>query len=218
MANQWTAERISERVQELIGEPAGGFYNWSDRLVVMNTGQEELVLETQALTTRASIPLVDGQGELPDDLLELTHNTPYLQTAGGNQIPLEMVGAYHIEENFPIGAGPFAGTPTLATVEDDTIFVYPKPTEGDVVIRYVVRPADMVDFEDVPFNGSPRLNRYAEGIAFYTATRIMLPRNPQLATVYQNAYIQTQKNMRHDLRSRAHTPSQLRINRIRSYR
>jgi hypothetical protein len=201
----WNAEKLLDHVQELLGEPVGGFYNIATRLDQLNQAQRELVYETRALEDLAQIPVVIGDAEypLPADFLTFTSEAPYLVEASGNRSTLEVIDPSLLSARIPHWQDPqHQGTPMYLLLRNETLVVYPTPTSaGDLFVPYVVDPAELADMADEPFNGSTRLNRFAPALAYKTAFINAIGRAPQIAGAFQDLFERQERLMRHHVRS-----------------
>jgi hypothetical protein len=205
----WTADSLLAHVQDLLGEGVGDFYNISTRLNLMNHAQDEMLEETRALTSTTTLTTVSGTQTvaLPSDFLTFSTEQPVYITAGGDYYPLTVQDVGDIDRMFPNWQDSTeypasSGPPTdIWVTNHETLNMLPLPDGGDVNLRYVPSATLMTDYSDVPFNGNTRLNRFAVGLAYKVANTIMLPRNPELASVYQRMYIAELRKLRHHARS-----------------
>lgn len=230
MANVWNVERLLAHVQRLVGEPEGAFYNIQSRLDDFNRTQEEIVVETRAITKYATLTTTDDNREvdLPTDFLMFAQTGLRYHDGSENYYPVEVVSAADIDDLYPqwkfsdqygtgsYGAGSYGDLnynqeiPEHAWVTNqDTLNLLPLPGGGDIEFEYVAAPTQLTDLDDEPFNGITALNRFSVALAFKAANIEMLPINPQYATVLNNMYIQEVKKLRDVLRRNPQTDNRI---------
>ena len=198
----WTVEMLLDTVQELLGEPVGGFYNISQRLAHLSQAQNELVDETAAILAEGQITTVPGDFEypLPADFGRFGDRKPSIETN-----VIEVVPAIKLDQMYRGWRNGYdTGTPKYIVQEGQSIFLYPTPTEAaELKFNYIPLLPPLVDFAQVPFDGRPDLNRYAPALAYKVAFLTVLPRAPQLAQMYEDMYIREERKMRHFVRTNA---------------
>lgn len=198
----WTVEKLLDMIQELLGEPAGGFYNISQRLAHLSQAQNELVDETSAIKHEGSIDVqaTIPEYELPEDFGRFGDRKPTLDDMG-----LDVVPPIHLDSLYTNWRyGGHKGTPKYIVQEGASVFLYPTPgKDGTLRFNYIPVLEPLVDFEQEPFNGRRDLNRYAPALAYKVAFLAMAPRAPQLAQMYEDMYIREEKKMRHYARTNA---------------
>lgn len=205
----WDAQTLLDYTQDLIGEGVGDFYNISTRLNMMNQAQEEMVEETRALTATTSLTTTSGTRTvaLPDDFLTFSTEQPVYIDSSGTYYPLNLRDVSDIDRKYPNWQDnteypATSGPPTdVWLTNHETLNMMPLPDGGTVNLTYVVEPTRLTGYTSTPFNGNERLNRFAIGLAQKVASTIMLPRNPQLAAIYQDMYIRELRKMRHHVRA-----------------
>lgn len=195
-----TAEELLDWVQDLVGEPIGGFYNISRRLALLSQAQNELVAETKAIQCTAVVPIVAGEPVivLPSDFGQFGSIPPTI----GDSI-LEVVSPLELNLSKPDWVTTNeVGTPTKLVARGSDWLLVPTPdTNGELILTYVPVLADLEHMDDISFRGYPNLERFSPGIAYRVAAIIMLSRNPTLAGAYNDLYIQEERKMRHATRS-----------------
>ena len=204
----YTVEDLLAQVQELIGEGPGDFYNLSSRLRDLNIAQEEMVQRSRALPTETEISVVAGTQTyaLPDNFLMFGRFEPqFVETSGNNRYSLEVIGERVAEEMFPNWRDTttnYRGTPQYIVEVQEEIYLFPTPNAaGTLTLPYIERPTDLAEMTDEAFSGIERLQRFAPGLAYYVANKIMLPRNPQTAMVYHSMYTEEVRKMTASLRN-----------------
>ena len=211
----WTAANLLDMVQELVGEPIGGFYNISQRLSHLSQAQLELVEETDALLSDGTLSLVSGTAsyDLPADFLRFGDRRPYTTSTGASepQYPLTVVPPSFMDSTAPGWREATSdGTPTCLVQEGQAVFVWPTPdADYDLKFNYVAEPTALTDLSDVPFNARSDLNRYGPALAYKVAFLHTLPRAPQLAQVFEDMYVREERKMRHFLRSNPQKPQSI---------
>lgn len=197
---RWTVDALLARVQEYLGEDVGDFYNYQTRLTLLNQAQLDMVRETLGLTKVVSLDYDPAVGvDFPDDFLTFSKITPQFVATDGTVTDLEVVSGYRLQELHPTWRTDSTGTPE--SILDDTLDLYPTPPlAGTLRLPYVYAPAQLVDDDDEPYDGVARLAVFGEALAMFVANRVLLPSNPQLATVYNNMYNEEQKKMREAVR------------------
>jgi hypothetical protein len=186
----WTVGKLLDHIQEILGEPVGGFYNISTRLDLMNQAQRELNHETRAITDSASISVTAGQRDypIPADFLTFDREAPVFSD-GTTRTHLEVVDPADLDRRFHSWQDTtHQGTPMYLFVRNGTITLYPTPqAAGTLHFPYIVEPTDLVNVDDVPFNGLPQLNRFAPALAYKVA--------------FQDLFERQERLMRHHVRS-----------------
>ena len=203
----WNVKDILDHVQDLIGEPVGSFYNLSTRLKQLNQAQRELVQETRALTSTATVATVASQAayNLPDDFLTYGKEQPYYTDSTTTAHKLQVVDVSWMDQELvswrdtTVAA---SSTPRYLIDTGSMAFeLYPVPSSvGSLTIPYIVDPDELSAMDDVVFNGVENMNRYALALAYKVAAVHMLPRAPQLGQQYLGMYNRELRQMRHDLR------------------
>jgi hypothetical protein len=214
----WTLGTLLEHVQELVGEPAGGFYNLSSRKRQLNNTQREMVFNTRALQDHHTFNTVIDQVTyaLPNDWLGFDKEQPFIKDVAGNQRPLEVKDMKWLDEVFPGwkdgGTQASKGTPQYISYRKvGEVLLWPIPNKiEEVTIPYIPDPDEMEDFDDAPFNGSVELNRYAQGLAYKVAAIFMMSRVPQLGDQYLRMAGFEEARMRASLQSNPQNPMQIR--------
>ena len=201
----WTASTLLDRIQDLVGEPQGGFYNLSNRLASLNFAQREMVAESRALFNLVEVSVEPGQSEieLPQDFLTFDKEGIYYIPSSGTPTKLDLKDPKWVESVLPgWRTTPTRATPTYAIKRGRLLVLTPTPNEyATVSIPYVVAPDNLVEMEDVPFNGDYDLNRFAIGLAYHVAHTIVLPRAPTYAQQLQQLYVLEERKMRDHVRS-----------------
>jgi len=204
----WTTEDLLNHVQELIGEPVGGYYNISTRLRQLNQAQREMVQDTRALTADVSIPTVVNQRTyyLPDDFLTYAKEQPYYVDTNNNSHKLQVVDVDWMDSIDPgwrdDRQANYGKAQFMVMTGAQEFVLYPAVNEvGTITIPYVVDPDELEDFSDEVFNGVTNMNRYSVGLAYKVAAMYLMPRVPQLAQQYLSMYNVELRKMRHDIRS-----------------
>jgi hypothetical protein len=212
----WKTRDILDHIQDLVGEPVGGFYNLTTRLKQLNQAQRELVQDTRALTQEIQLPTELGLSRyyLPNDFLTFGKESPYFKDAFTTQ-KLQVVDASWMDDMYPDWRDDRIttnGVPMyLVTTPAYEFTLFPTPNrQGDVVIPYVVDPHELQDMDDEVFNGNEVMNRYAPALAYKVAATYMMPRVPQLGQQYLAMYNRELREMRHNLRSSPQHKSGLR--------
>lgn len=201
----WKVSDLMEHISELVGEPAGSYYNLSSRLRQVNLAQREMIEEARALTAEARIGTDIGQTlyYLPDDFLTYSKERPYYTDASRNTYQLRVVDVNFMDTTFPgwqdEGTLISRGKPQyliMRTGQQFELFPVPNDPIGEVVIPYVQDPPEVSDLEDNIFDGYTHLNRFAPGIAFKVAATFMMPRAPEVAQRYMTEYNRHVRQMR----------------------
>jgi len=214
----WTVKDLLDYVQDLIGEPVGGYYNISSRLRQMNHAQREMVQDTRALTYTATLTVTAGTQtyQLPDDFLTYAKEQPYFVTSTNQAVKLDVVDVDWMDNLDPgwrtTTPVTYSGSPRyLIMTGPQEVQMYPTPGEiGTLKVPYVLDPDDLDDFTDQVFNGVTNMNRYSVGLAYKVASMYLMPRVPQLGQQYLSMYQKELRQMRHDTRVNPQHPTTLR--------
>lgn len=201
-----TVEDVLNHVQELVGEPVGGYYNISTRLKQLNQAQREMVQDTRALTASISIEVDANQSVvyLPDDFLTYAKEQPYFTDSTTDTHKLQVVDVDYMDSVYPSWReGDALSAPTyLIMTGPQQVNLFPLPAiGGTLTVPYVADPDELNDVDDEVFNGVTNLNRYAFGLAYKVAAMYMLPRAPQLGQQYLAMYNRELRQMRQDVRT-----------------
>lgn len=190
-----TVRELLDQVQILIGRPIGEFYHMASRISQFNDTQVRMVRDSRALTDTEVIEIVPRQDRypLPEDFLGLTTRQQTLQYGGAPtaliHTDVEDIGRFGLE-------GKAAGYPGHFWISGDHLTIYPTPTNvGSLTLSYVTKPVELVNEEDIPFNGSDRLEEFAMGLAYRSANLLMLPVDQNAAYVYHRLYQETKARM-----------------------
>lgn len=195
-----TAEMLLDLVQEFLGEPVGGFYNISQRLALLSQVQNEMVAETGAIQCTATI-LVEGGNPIvptPSGFARLGNLRPVF-----NDTTLRVVPPLELDLLKPEWQTEDTNAvPEYITMRGSDMILSPTPAlNGTLIITYVPVLAPFSEMEDTAFNGYPNIERFAIGIAYKVAAIIATPRNPTVAQMYADMYVQEERKMRHATRS-----------------
>jgi hypothetical protein len=217
----WTANALLDRIQDLLGEPYGSFYNLSSRLTALNVAQREMVAESRALPGYAEFSLDPDQREveLPEDFLTFSKEDPYVIRTDGTSMSLDVKDPKWVEARLPgWRTNPGRGTPTYAVKRGRHLILSPVPDNYlTLSLPYIVAPLDMTGPEDLPFNGDADLNRFAIGLAYHVAHILMLPRAPAYAQQLQQLYVLEERKMRDHVRSNPQHAQTIRPIGLRGY-
>jgi len=217
----WTASDLLDRIQDLLGEPQGSFYNLSNRLAALNVAQREMVAESRALPGYAEISLDPDQREvgLPEDFLTFSKEAPHVIQMNGTSSPLDVKDPGWVESFLPgWRTNPGRGTPTYAVKRGRQLVLSPVPDNYlTLSLPYIAAPSDMVEPEDKPFNGDADLNRFAIGLAYHVAHILVLPRSLAYAQQLQQLYVLEERKMRDHVRSNPQHAQTIRPVGIRGY-
>ena len=190
----WTVQEILDQIQELVGEPVGGYYNITTRLKLMNQAQREMVREARSLRDVVEIPIVANTTAYTFDADFLTYSKeqPYIKESTGNTRKLTVVDVDFMDRTIPgwRNSNNATGTPThVIMIDNQSIELFPMPlTSSTLVVPYVPAPAELSDLDDTLFDGVPQLSEFALAVAYKVAGMYMLPRAPQLADQYLSSY------------------------------
>jgi len=208
MAN-WTVQEIMDMVQELVGEPAGSYYNLSTRLKMLNSAQREMVRLVRAFrdTHDESITAGTAAYTYPADFFDFSKEQPYLTDSASTSYKLDVVDVDYMDRRFPgwrdSGTTDNRGTPKYMVMLDrENYQLYPVPDATyTLTIPHNIVPTELTDLDDTVFENVNLLDEWAPGLAYKVAATYMLPRAPQLAQQYQNMYEDTIKEMRWAMRT-----------------
>lgn len=203
--SNWKVSDVLEHIQELVGEPAGSYYNLSSRLRQLNQAQREMVEEARALERKVEIETQTGQQTyyLPDDFLTYAKQTPYLTDAMNNTYQLRVVDVNFMDTAFPgwqdEGKLNSQGKPQYMVMKTGQRFdLWPVPGVPLSVVHvpYIGDPVELTDLDDEVFDGYTHLNRFAMGLAYKVASQFMMPRAPELGRQYMTDYNREVRKMR----------------------
>lgn len=201
-----TVETLLDQVQQLIGEPVGGYYNISQRLAQLSQAQMELVDETSAIQENVELEVTANvaEVELPVDFQRLGDRLPlYIPDSGNYGYPVEVVPPRKLDYELPgWRRGNSVGTPRYAVQEGTSLILYPVPRDsGKLDLNYVAIPEPLVSLDQVPFNGRRDLNRFAMALAYKVAFLVVIARAPELGSYYKRLYDEEERKLRHYVRS-----------------
>lgn len=209
----WCVEEINDRIQELIGEPVGGFYNISMRLKSISQARNEMLNETYAVQVRGSVAIEAGtDGDLfVGDFMRLGEDPVYFHGTGGTAYPLEVIATSKLEAIRP-GWDHHAssGIPQYLVQRGSSFRLYPTPNQaGTLSFSYIPYPPDYEDMSDLVFGDWPELDVFAPGLAYRVASDIVRPRNAELGNQYYQMYVLEERKMRHYSRTNPQKPQML---------
>lgn len=204
----WNAGALLDTIQELLGEPVGGFYNITRRLAHLSQAQNEMVVETSAIQEDGQLDVEPGRAEywLPGLFVRFGDRQPYLGDSA-----LEVVPPRALDMMYPAWrSGKDKGTPQYIVQEGRAVFLYPTPNDaGTLHYNYIPYVTPILELEQLPFNERMDLNRFAPALAYKVAATLVAPRSPQLAQMYEGMYVGEEKKMRHFVRSNAQKPQSI---------
>lgn len=216
---EWRVSDVLEHVQELVGEPAGSYYNMSSRLRQINHAQREMVEDARAIEEAVEIPMVVGQRtyDLPDNFLTYSKTQPFYREVAGNVYLLRVVDTGFMDITVPGWQKETTFTSTgkpqyMVMTGRQQFELYPVPNDPTAVVEvaYIVDPPELTDLDDEIFAGYTNLNRFAPAIALKVAATFMMPRAPQLGQQYLGQYNSELRKMRALVRSNPQHPQNLR--------
>lgn len=197
----WTTQTLLDFIQELLLEIPHGHYNISSRLMQLNHAQTEMCRAGKAIQGDAHYHLVPHQSSyiLPDNFLTLGQPHPRVLDTSGRVHELKVRSVSEMEDSVPgWGESKQSGSaPQYLVLRGRTLYVHPKPSGGTLTIFYYADAPKLVEGDDVPFAGDPRLNEFADALAYRVAGTIALPRSQELA----NRYLSMSRMRTTDMRS-----------------
>ena len=216
----WTVETVLNKIQQLIGEPEGSFYNIAQRLADVNKAHQEMIRESGALlkefnaTTSASFGSFSdafseafaggtaAQFVLPNDFLKLGPRQP-VALEGSSSYPLEVVPNRYLDERFPAWQhrNSLWGRPQFLLLENNVVLPYAVPAGPFSISMHYVYAPPLPNFTDIPFDARPDLNEFSPGIAYRVVSYLLLFANPTAADYMRNLYRQEVNRMRHFTRT-----------------
>jgi len=205
----WTVQEIMDMVQELVGEPAGSYYNLSTRLKMLNIAQREMIRMVRGMrnTSTESITSAKAEYNYPFDFGTFNKEQPYITDSANSSYKLDVVDVDYMDRRYPgwrdSGENDNTGTPRhLVMIDSETYRLYPEPSDSyTLTLPYTPVPPELEDLDDEVFDGYEILDEWAPGLAYKVAATYMLPRAPQLGREYQNMYETTIQEMRWALRT-----------------
>lgn len=199
----WSVDLILDRVQELLNEGPGDFYNFQTRMMLLNQAQEELIKNTNAFYKEARLDYDPEVGvEFPRDFIKFASNKPYWENTSGTLTPLTVATTYRVEElSSDWRSAEVSETPSHL-IEDD-LTVYPTPSSpGTLILPYIYRPYYLHEGSDIPLGGNRKYGNYSDAISYWVASRVLIATNPNLSATYQTIYQAEEAKMREEVRDR----------------
>ena len=217
--SNWRVSDVLDQIQELVGEPAGAYYNISNRLNQLNQAQREMVEDSRAIHKEIEIPTEIGKRTyiLPDNFLTYSKVSPFYKEASNNVYLLKVVDTGFMDIVLPgwqkDSPLPPTGKPqyiVMTGVQEFELHPASSDPTAKIVINYVVDPPALTDLTDEIFAGHTSLNRFGYALALKVAAMYMMPRSPQLGQQYLGQYNAELRKMRALVRSNPQHPQTLR--------
>jgi len=202
----WTVQEIMDFTQELIGEPAGSYYNLSTRLKLLNQAHREMIRLARSMRSSTSQTTTANTAEYyyPFDFSTFNKEQPYISNSSTTH-KLTVVDVDYMDRQASgwRDSSVSTGTPRyLVMIDTATYRLYPTPSSGwALTLPYTPIPEQLTDLDDEVFAGYEGLDEYALGLAYKVAAQHMLPRAPQLAREYKSLYEDTLQEMRWAMRT-----------------
>lgn len=219
----WTVETVLNKIQQLVGEPEGAFYNISSRMHDISRAQSEMVRESGALIKNVLLSADSGFGSfseafdsafesggtgdaanlrLPSDFVKLGGRQPVV-LVGTSHYPVEIVPSRVLDTLYPAWrvSSSLGNTPQYAMIENNFLAPIPVPSEAfEIDVQYVYSPA-LTEFTQVPFDSRPDLNEFAQALAYRVASDILMIGAPETSAMLRQAYVGEINRMRHFTRT-----------------
>lgn len=197
----WTYETILNKIQELVGDNVGSFYNISSRLSSILATEQAMLRESKAATFPYSIQVSAGDAELvfPSDFLSFGKHPPRFEQDNSRVFRLEVVSPVAAQgvRNYWLTEG-FSSEPVYLVAGGGHFSLYPIPNRSGVLtFDYVKGPSQNPNLEDLPFHGRQDLNDFAQGIAYKTARDLLIMSAPTTAEYLGGLYREQVQLMRH---------------------
>lgn len=193
---------LNNQLSSLLADSSTNFFTQSERLQALNNACNYLNSEVRILRTVAYITVtpLDESIPLPDNFVSLGKGIQWsdgkLTTSLERKVPIQLQSTNSDWETQ-------IGTPTYYVLEGSQIYLNPKPAQpGTLILSYLATPNKLIDDDDVPFYGDPRIQAYHDIIAFYAAWQLTLKdRDFEAAQMFMQ-WFQTRKvdlveNLRH---------------------
>jgi len=207
----WTVDTLLGMTQDLLGEPRGSFYNIGARLQYFNTVQNQLVEDTRALTTDASLSTTAGTQTVavPSDFLQFAQAQP-IYYDGTDYYPLTVLSVHDVEKLYPDWKDTVKytniGSPEVIFRTSSDFNLLPVPNGGSLLLTYVKKPTALSLDTDVPFDGVEDYNRFAPALAYKTASYLTMAHNPQYASMLNNIYMKERASFMSHIRRSPQQP------------
>lgn len=197
----WTADSLLSLVQELLGETAGDFYNISNRIALLNVGQNELIRDSRALVSSVEIPITgDDSYDVPARFVTFGQIAPEYVSLDGTRHRIQVVDPMDLYSFEPGWRNPnssyYGVVPKYLYLEGGKLYLVPNPPSGgELFLSYVYLPNPMVMLDDQPFDGVAELQQYAPALAYFAANALTMAKNLNQANVLYAIYAKMKATM-----------------------
>lgn len=170
--------QIKSEVGRLLNDPNNT--RWSSQVILdrANEAQNEICVLTKAHRNRRNYTATANQAYIDIgnlDIIDITNAS--LTDSSGNIYPLEGITREELQYRYPDYQNWDAGAPRFYLFESlaNRLFLFPTPDADHAVdsgtsLWTVIRPSDMDDDEDVPFDDDPGLYSFHMAIVHYVVS------------------------------------------------
>jgi len=196
-------QELNNLLSTLLADSSSNFYTGTERAQALNQACAYMNGELRILQTTkliAHTPL-ESVVAMPEDFVAMSRDVNWIPQTGPTT-NLQYKPLMQLRESNALWQGDL-GDPTTYTLDGGRILLYPKPrTAGTVQLSYIAMPNRLLDDDDLPFYGDPRIQSYHEMIAFYAAWLLCMKdrdfeASDKFMQYFQVRMIDLKENLRH---------------------
>lgn len=161
-----------------------------------NEAQKDIVMTTNCLkcATPYSFDTVIDQATytLPDNILKIDYDGGTAYYDGTRTNRLDLVTRQYLDNYEGNWRDALKGTPLFYYMNNQLLGLYPKPDTAvvnGIIIYYIVKPTDLVNDTDIPFNSNRMLDTYHIAIPYFMLWKIAEIERLEIAPYYQQQYL-----------------------------
>lgn len=196
-------KELNEMLSTLLADSSENFYTKSERLVALNSACSYMNSELRILrdVEVVTVTPLDSGIPLPTDFVALGKGLLW-QDVRGTTTNLQLRTPVQLQES-NAGWGSEKGIPSSYVLEGSNIYLTPQPTEaGQVVMSFIRMPNTLLNDDDIPFYGDPRIQAYHDIIVYKAAWQLTLKDRDfeaaqQFWAYFQSRMIDLKENLRH---------------------
>jgi len=194
---------LNNLLSTLLADSSNNFYSPTERTQALNQACAYMNGELRILQTTALVTYTpsDSAVALPENFVSMSRDVNWIPQTG-QPTNLQYLPLMQLRERNANWQND-EGDPTNYVLDGSRVILYPQPRQaGTVQLSYIAMPNRMLDDDDLPFYGDPRVQSYHEMIAFYAAWLLCMKdrdfeASDKFMQYFQVRMIDLKENLRH---------------------
>ena len=170
-----------------------------------NEAQKDIVMTTNCLKCASpyTFDTVVDQATytLPDNILKIDYDGGVAYYDGDKTDRLDLVTRQWLDNYESSWRDASHDRPLYYYMNNQVLGLYPKPdtavTNG-IIVYYIVKPTDLANDTDIPFNGNRMLDTYHIAIPYFMLWKIAEIERLEVAPYYQQQYLNEIKKLKQE--------------------